>query len=180
MKTIYILEGCDSMGKTTLSNKIIEKYNAHYIHCSFSNDMNKYFMVKYMEKKWLEALDKAIYQDVILDRHVISTIIYENVYRLGIENRPEVKVFAHKILETMSTSKNIKTILCHLDFEDWKNNFIKSQEIEGKIEMYKLDSKLENIYNEYDYIKNNNCIKGFEQYKLNYQLHDFIKNPIIY
>ena len=173
---IYIVEGVDGMGKSTISKQICEKLNAKYSHCSWSSEINKHFMVEYWNKKWLEALDFSIYQPVVIDRHFISGIIYENVYRLGVENRSDIKLFCYKMIDTIQSSKNIIPIICTLPFEEWKKLFIKAQIEENKVEMYEMDFKLEQVYRAYNTLLTENKINDFE-IKLNFQKHDFINKP---
>lgn len=175
--TIYILEGADGAGKTTFSKYLQEKYGAKYIHCSYSKEIDQYSMIKYMEKKFLEALDASIYNPVILDRHIISTLIYEHVYRRKIQDRPELLEYAKLIFSIINSSSRLKVILCHLDYPDWKENFLRSVISDGKIEMYEFDAKLIEVYKSYESLKNTGQIFGC---KIPLETYNFKKDLVTY
>lgn len=64
-----ILEGCEGVGKTTLAEKLIKKYNLDYIHIT-SKDPNDYNFYKQTMRK----------EDVVFDRHFIGEMIYPQIY----------------------------------------------------------------------------------------------------
>lgn len=78
---IYLLEGPDGVGKTTLAKEIASQKGAHIIHSSY----NKYWDIKkYHEMIIKQALDfneKGI--PVVLDRWVVSEFVYGTVFRGG-------------------------------------------------------------------------------------------------
>lgn len=77
---IYILEGPDGTGKSTLANALQEKTKGHLMHLTFNKhwDMKAYYMAAYKA-----ALELSEYQDVIIDRWIPSEIIYGHVFRGG-------------------------------------------------------------------------------------------------
>lgn len=80
MRGIILLEGPDGSGKTTLANRLIEKYGGVYIHAEyrFKNKMPQYHGA-ILHKAW--ELSKK--QLVIIDRLHISEMIYAKVFRGG-------------------------------------------------------------------------------------------------
>lgn len=64
-----ILEGCEGTGKTTLAQKLINKYNLDYVHIT-NKDPNDYMFYKQTLRK----------EDVIYDRHLIGEMIYPKVF----------------------------------------------------------------------------------------------------
>lgn len=79
---IVILEGPDGCGKTTLAEHLVKKFNAEYIHLTWSEDLEKV-----MDEYQLEAIyaAKEISKEklVIIDRHWLSEIVYSDVFRDG-------------------------------------------------------------------------------------------------
>lgn len=77
---IYILEGPDGVGKTTLANAIATKTKGHVLHCTWASNwvMKEYF------KRVLEAAELLNrYQDVVIDRWAPSEWVYGHVFRDG-------------------------------------------------------------------------------------------------
>lgn len=77
---IYILEGPDGTGKTTLANEIAEQRKASIIHSYFDKSWN----IKDHHKDMFKAA-KIInkWRDVVLDRWAVSELIYGTVFRGG-------------------------------------------------------------------------------------------------
>lgn len=75
---IYILEGPDGVGKTTLARAIQDKTKGHLLHASFNKDWD-------IEMYHLQLIDTALeldqYQDVIIDRWTPSEAVYGKVFR---------------------------------------------------------------------------------------------------
>jgi len=75
---IYILEGVDGAGKTTLARAILDKTKGHYLHSTF----NKYWDIKkYHEHILKSALELNNIQDVVIDRWAPSEHVYGTVFR---------------------------------------------------------------------------------------------------
>lgn len=80
MAKVYILEGPDGTGKTTLANALQEATKGHIMHLTFNKhwDMKAYYLAAY------KAADNlSEYQDVIIDRWIPSEVVYGNVFRNG-------------------------------------------------------------------------------------------------
>ena len=66
---IYILEGADGTGKTTLARKILDKTNGHYLHSTY----DRYWDIQDYHQQIAEsAISLDIYQDVVIDRWALS------------------------------------------------------------------------------------------------------------
>lgn len=75
---IFILEGPDACGKTTLANRFVEQLGARRIHLTLRKEMFLY---------QLGALRTAVRESwkrpVVIDRHWVSENVYAGVYRGG-------------------------------------------------------------------------------------------------
>lgn len=82
MKThrLYIVEGADGTGKTTLSNALLEKTKGHLLHGSWHKDWD---ISKYHTTMLSTAARLLEYQDVIIDRWAVSENVYANAFRGG-------------------------------------------------------------------------------------------------
>lgn len=79
--SIYILEGCDGTGKSTLANEIAKQKDAHIIHCSFKKSWDiKAYHSKIMQHAI--ALNKSGI-NVVLDRWAPSEQVYGDAFRGG-------------------------------------------------------------------------------------------------
>lgn len=78
---IWVLEGPDGVGKSTLAEEIARQKDAHVIHCSFRKSWN---MKEYHTKniQYAKALDK-LGINVVLDRWAPSEQVYGDVFRGG-------------------------------------------------------------------------------------------------
>lgn len=105
---IILLEGPDASGKTTLANRIMEKYRNHvYIHCAVSNDIFKLH---------LDAINTAnACKDnfvVVIDRLYVSERIYGDIFRDG--ESYNTLDFEKNIIDRLD---NVHKILCITDKE---------------------------------------------------------------
>lgn len=78
---IYVLEGPDGTGKTTLANEIARQVNGFVVHATY----NKYWDMKAYHTKLMQnarELDESGIS-VILDRWAPSERVYGNVFREG-------------------------------------------------------------------------------------------------
>lgn len=75
---IWILEGADGTGKTTLGRYIQDKTKGHLLHASFDKD---WIIEEYHHDLFEAALDLHDYQDVIIDRWIFSEYVYGTVFR---------------------------------------------------------------------------------------------------
>lgn len=75
---IYILEGPDGTGKTTLANEIAEQKKASVIHSYFDP---KWDIKKHHMDMWQAAQIVSRWRPVVLDRWAISELVYGTVFR---------------------------------------------------------------------------------------------------
>lgn len=75
---IYVIEGADGTGKSTLAEKIAQKLNGQVIHCIYRSDIDMY---QYHSMVMHFAISLGI--PVILDRWAPSENVYGSVFRNG-------------------------------------------------------------------------------------------------
>lgn len=85
---IFILEGPDGGGKTTLARTLQAKLGAHYIHSTYKF---KGHMYAYHWAQLRKAVRLAQTKPVIMDRWWPSEIVYGNTYRNGPERGYDYK-----------------------------------------------------------------------------------------
>jgi hypothetical protein len=106
---IYVLEGPDGVGKTTLANAILAKTKGHLLHCTWRKEWT-------MWRYFLDIMDTAqVYsnryqQDVVIDRWAPSEKVYGDVFRGG----PSFDI--NILLKTgIRNDKGIKWVMCRND-----------------------------------------------------------------
>jgi len=103
---IIVLEGPDGTGKTTLAAKLVDDYNAKYIHATWSPELEK-GMDKYLLGNIHTAIAHSKDQLVILDRSWISEFVYSEVFRGG-TNFPDLAEQCYNLLN----ENNAQYIFC--------------------------------------------------------------------
>lgn len=149
---IYILEGPDGVGKTTLASAINHQTKGHIFHCTWKKDWD-------MRQYFLDVLNAAKsinkYQSVVIDRWAPSEHVYSQAFRGG----PAFDVF--EFLWTHGIDEDITFIICRND--NAIENHLKHRE--RRIEMFDDISKV---------------VKGFDDFVkdtefLNWTTYDFDK-----
>lgn len=140
---IYILEGPDGVGKTTLARAIQDKTKGHLLHASFDKEWD-------IEMYHLQLIDVARelneYQDVVIDRWAPSEYVYGNVFRDG----PSYD--ASKMIENRTQDGDVKWIYCRND--NAVQNHLKNRE--ERKEMFNDMSKIVEEFDKYvEYTSNN-------------------------
>lgn len=77
---IYILEGADGTGKTTLANEIAETKKTSVLHSYFNRAWD---IKQHHVDMWKAAKLVAKWRPVVLDRWAPSEFVYGNVFRKG-------------------------------------------------------------------------------------------------
>lgn len=75
---IFILEGADGTGKTTLANTIAEKKKASILHCFYDKSWN---IKDHHTDMWNSAVMISKWCPVVLDRWSVSEYVYGNAFR---------------------------------------------------------------------------------------------------
>lgn len=146
MEKVFIIDGPDGTGKTTLANKLSEIYNIPIYHLTYYKDQKKF-------QKQFDAATNKIQQWIrgesggfILDRYILSEYAYHQAYR------PDEPILAGadlmlEMLEHRSSTGEIDVIISlpH-NKEKWFNFFIELSK--NRKEMYN-DEKMLIVYEEY-------------------------------
>lgn len=103
---IYILEGPDGVGKSTLAKEIAEQKKAHVLHSSFNKEWDIY---KYHKTIFRAAQILSDYQDVVIDRWAPSEWVYGTVFRDG----PSYEV--DQVIDFYNANEDITWIYCRND-----------------------------------------------------------------
>lgn len=77
---IYVLEGPDGVGKTTLANEIYTQTKGHILHCTWKKEFD---MSLYFTEIMTAATRLNKYQDVVVDRWAPSEKVYGEAFRGG-------------------------------------------------------------------------------------------------
>lgn len=127
---IYILEGPDGVGKTTLAKKLTEKHNGLYIHCSYVT--NVYQLHRSVLKQCFSKENKD--KDIFIDRLYISEWVYGSIFRGGESYDTEKlrREFIHRIIRV------------NVPF----HNYMKHHHNNSEREMFKTN--IPEIYNKYE------------------------------
>lgn len=135
---IYILEGPDGVGKSTLANAIYEETKGHILHCTWKKEFP---MEKYFNDVLDAADDLSEYQDVIIDRWAPSEQVYGDVFRGG----PAFDVHQYIWENPFIMAGGVKFIIC--ENPNAVENHLKNKE--NRIEMFEDMSEV---------------VKGFEKF----------------
>lgn len=73
---VFILEGPDGSGKTTLGNKLADTYGVEYVHLTYYKDKEKMRTQFYDIVRRVNTQKKGF----VVDRFILSNIIYGIVF----------------------------------------------------------------------------------------------------
>ncbi len=118
---LYILEGADGTGKTTLSQEILAQTKGHLLHATFEKDWD---IKDYHKKLFHAALSLMEYQDVVLDRWAVSEEVYSEAYRGGKKYDADNFMIDMISNSKMGNPEDIRFIYCSNDsiVENHENN----------------------------------------------------------
>jgi thymidylate kinase len=136
MNKIYIIEGADGTGKTTLANEMATELNASIIHCTYDKNWN---IFEYHKNMYAAAKMILPYTNVILDRFSLSELVYGNVFRDG----EQYDVLSY--MKQLDMDSKIKWIYCKN--ENAIENHIRNKK--ERQEMYPDMAKVVELYDSY-------------------------------
>lgn len=156
-KYLYILEGPDACGKTTVAKEIQRATGYNIYHLTYFSDPEKmkaqYEWITNFIKYWL--YDKGDIEGLIIDRLFLSNEVYQTVFQNGpiVEGEQDFLNFLINGQANCRVNADVTFINCMpSDKERWLNHFKKMKE-----EREELYTDLEKMSQVYDLYK-----KGFD------------------
>ena len=147
---LFIVEGCDKSGKTTLSKKLVAQFNAEYI--KFSQPKKP----PYEEyKDFIKSVDPN--KNYVLDRYAYGELVYGPIYR-GKSGLTEAQLH---YLELLLLPYYPIVVYCRTNVKQVKANFIKDKEEFTRLsDINKIHTAFDRVFSntvtpvyKYDYIK---------------------------
>lgn len=164
MNKIYILEGPDGTGKSTLANEIAKHTKASILHCSYNKDWD----IKQHHIDIFKAAKLIVqWMPVVLDRWAYSELVYGTVFR----NKPAYDVKDY-IFENEHDLASAVWIYCRND-EAAENH---KKHMELRDEMYDDMSEVSKTFDEF--IKADKDINWTEYDYTKVNIKDFVKEII--
>ena len=130
---IFLVVGCDATGKTTLCNKLKEKYNLTIIHKDKpKNEEEQEYMFKEYKSLFLSS------NNFIMDRSFYCEMVYGPIFR----NKSSIDVVQQRALEDILDFKGAAIIYCwdyakniFERFKETKESFVITLEQINKIQL---------------------------------------------
>lgn len=136
---LYIVEGADGTGKSTLCNALMEKTKGNLLHATYDKDWS---IPEYHTDMAAVAIRLMKYQDVIMDRWAVSEEVYANAFRGGAEYSADD--FMKRVLGSYGITNTV-FVYCTTD------NIVENHEANKKIraEMFDDMSPVVKSYEDY-------------------------------
>ena len=137
--TIYIIEGPDGSGKSTLSKYISDKLNIESHHLTYIRDEKEMF------KQFAEADEMYSLKDesCIFDRYILSNLVYGIVFH-NCDFVTGWTLFLNNLLSKVSVRHNVHLIFCLPEKKFWMEKFEKL--CKERDEMYIDVEKMSKVY----------------------------------
>jgi len=167
-KGVIILDGPDGVGKTTIAELLKEKYDAEYIHLTWSPEIEER-MDCYMWDALYEAVNKSKDGLCVIDRHYLSEMIYAEVYREG----TKYKGMHESVIRKLNEIGAMLVLCLPEDKERYLKHFDSLKE--DREEMY---TTMDEIYKAYEF----ETIHGtyFPKKYLRYDLFQYEGRPEVF
>lgn len=160
MKKLYVLEGADGAGKSTLAYEIAQQTGGHLLHGSWNKEWN---IKAYHTNMYVSAYLLLPFQDVIFDRWAVSEQVYSEAYRNGADYS------ADEFMKT-TIDREVKVIYIYCENENaiknHKNNSKKRSEMFADVSpvikeynKYLDETKLKWIYYDFDKVNMKSFVK---------------------
>ena len=109
---LYILEGCDGTGKTTLANKLKRLLDAEIIHCTAMTPNDMEFFISIAKA----AADK----NIIADRFCYGQFIYQQEEERRLQSRTRDSIASLGLLEARMLEYGVKAIYVYASPDEIK------------------------------------------------------------
>lgn len=138
---VFVIEGADCSGKTTLGEFLTERWGAKYIHATYKFPTR---MFDYHTAIMLKALKAAEHSPVIIDRWWPSELIYADVFRGG-SKWPMIG----RMLDRVALKHGFIYVGCIPQDRAWhKRTFDERAKAGG--EMYTKNDEVAQLYRDWD------------------------------
>lgn len=146
-KKVFIIDGPDGTGKTTLAQRLSEAYNIPIYHLTYYDDREK-FQKQFdtateMIKQWIRGESDGF----ILDRYILSELAYQKVYRPNIPLVDGADLMFELMEHRAATGEIDVIIALPEDRSKWFELF--SSLCEERKEMYSPEKMLK-VFDEYE------------------------------
>ncbi len=139
-KRLYILEGPDGAGKTTLAQQLADKLAARYVHFGPLRELNGPQVACEYVSQMMPALEGIA--DVIFDRSWLSERPYGTAFRAGEDRLGDA---TRRMLERLAWRCGAVVIKCQPDWEVVKRNWLSRPDDE----MLDTPAQLRQVYDLY-------------------------------
>ena len=137
--TIYIIEGPDGSGKTTLSERLKDMFNIPVKHFTYYKDKNEMIDQFVRGHEILSLMEDPI----IFDRYILSNIVYGITFH-NCEYVDGWLLWLTTLLSGVSVRKNIHLIFCLPEKTSWMARY--KNLCETREEMYVDEDRMSKVY----------------------------------
>lgn len=166
---IIVIDGTDVAGKSTLSQKLLNKYDGHYIHATyrFKSKMHIYHLAML---RWAIAKSATSRKMVVMDRWWPSEMVYGNVYRQG--NRVPNEWL--RVLHRLGLRYGVTYVMCYRDSREKLMDAYTESKAKRE-EMYDADERMMQVHDGFEELFKS--IKGQQSRWHRYNVDAAIRNP---
>lgn len=150
-RNVFILEGPDAAGKTTLAEGLSKLLKYPIYHCTYYKDPVQ------MNSQFLDVLALIKKGKVIIDRFILSNEIYSDVFKCP-RNLTDSTI---RECENALSLPNVHSLICLPDKYTWMDTF--KNMCDNREEMWPDLEKQKDIYDKFfDVIKYNTLSHGYK------------------
>lgn len=166
---LYIIEGADGTGKSTLSKELLEETKGHLLHGTYDKDWD---IKRYHDAMFASAMTLLQYQDVTLDRWAASEEVYSEAFRGGRLYSADAYMIDIISNSRMSNPQDIKYIYCsndntienhELNMQTREEMFSDMSPVVREYEKYISNSPLDWITYDFDKVNMKEFVKEITQ-----------------
>jgi DNA polymerase III delta prime subunit len=145
MKRVFVFEGPDGTGKTTLAMALSRRIGATYIHHGSYPQAGDDLLAIYTVSM-IPAVSMVV--DVVMDRSWLSEKIYGHVYRNGADRIGDAR--RHTFEVSLMAQVKILVIQCDADFSSIEANWLKRRGVEYLDDVSQLRDVWSRYHNDFN------------------------------